>query len=52
MSTSWSCSGDPTPDDDSTDCYVTFSMYGYRPIKQVKIGEISVTRACRTYIVT
>lgn len=39
MSTSWSCTGDPTPDDDVYECYVTFSMFAYRHIKQVKIGE-------------
>ena len=44
MSTSYSCSGDPTPDDDVTDCYLTFFLYGYRHIKQVKIGETCRTR--------
>lgn len=39
MSTSWSCSGDPTPDDDVVECYATFFLHAYRHIKQVKIGE-------------
>lgn len=44
MASSWSCSGDPTPDDDVFECYVTFDLFAYRQIKQVKIGETTLRR--------
>lgn len=43
MSSVWQCSGDPegTDDDyyDNYDCYVTFDLFSYRHIKQVRIGK-------------
>ena len=40
MSTAWTCTGDPTePDSGFFECTLRFSMFSYRHIKQVKIGE-------------
>lgn len=42
LSTSWTCTGDPRDPSDSSfvyDCTVSFDLFSFRHIKEVRIGE-------------